>query len=162
MKYLKELWTIKNHYLDKLRMLGNPNFDKEDEIFFGVTLQDKSKFEEHVYALEYLLDSRYKVSMSEDTLYRPDSTKFERVFKEYLSHIEGLQDTSYLHRVEPLLGRELTKVIKRERDTCEYYLEKIKDTEYIDQLPEVLKPVRRNEYLNKHNTTIKGKGILKF
>lgn len=141
MKYFQNIAAIRNHVQGRIIDARSPILIEDLDPDYGLANGDTAQLKEEIDALEYLLSCQHGYSTTGETLTMADYAVYARMFTRHHRITKTLTNTAYVKNLPADIKRGVKYNYKREMDACEYYLEKLKDPEYLAKLPKVIKPL---------------------
>lgn len=141
MKHFQGIADVRNRIETTLRESTIPFFAERLEATHGVKPEDVAKLPADIAALDHLLNCQHGFAMSGEPTRLADYTDYERIFTRHHELAKGACDVMKTSGQPTDITRGVKKLYQREMNTCVYYLEKLKDPEYLAKLPKTLLPL---------------------
>lgn len=138
MKYFQTIADMRNGYEDRLEMLQRAASNPIVLDAYKLSANDAPILERKIKTLQYLIACQHGYSSNGSIITQPDYTDFEEVFTEQRDdmskRIESLKDATH-----PQM-KSIRKMYGKRHKCAEYYLEQLKNPDYLEKLPEVIVP----------------------
>lgn len=138
MKYFQTIADMRNGYEDSLGILQRAASKPHVLEAYELSADDAPILERKIKALQYLIACQRGCSFDGSTITQPNYAVFEEVFTEQRDdmskRIESLKDATH-----PQM-KAVREMYKKRRQCAEYYLEQLKNPDYLVKLPEVIAP----------------------
>lgn len=139
-KYFQNIADIRNELEEAHKSYNHPTLSKTADITYGLTDNERLGLPDDIMAMKYLIGCNHGYSGETYSISRPGYEVFERVFTRILNMSHYNLNTKMVQRMTGSTGNGVRKLYKDKIATCEYYLNMLKNPEYLSKLPRVIHP----------------------
>lgn len=136
MKHYQGIADIRNHLQNAQREYNHPTLSKYAELAYNMSQAEVALLQEDIDALTYLLAC--ELGAANKVLVQPEYSVYERIFNR--AKPEAKANLARAKRMPGDTGKGVRQLYKLTIDTCDHYLEKLKDPAFLSKLPKVIKP----------------------
>ena len=129
LKYFNELGLIKKYYVDVLQELEHPTRYSENLLkTWNITIEDKESILEEYEVIRYLISLKVGIALTKNTE-KPTLDIVNRCFNRQLQFLD------LIFKCNDTKHKKVDEITKKTYSACIYYIEKFKDKNWVDNLP---------------------------
>ena len=135
MKHYQGIAGIRNHLQNAQREYNHPTLSESADLTYNMSQAEVALLQEDIDALNYLLACQLGVADKE--LVQTEYSVYERIFNR--AKPEAQANLADAKRIPGDVGKDVRKLYKLTINTCDHYLEKLKDPVFLSKLPKIIK-----------------------